>query len=370
MRRLAGRLGIVALGGVLLAGCTTEVVVREQAPVYAPPVVVEAPPPEPVPEPAPPAIVIYRVDDFYAPLSAYGRWDDVPGVGHCWIPTQVGPDWRPYTQGHWERTDAGWYWASDEPWGWATCHYGRWDWRQDAGWYWAPDVQWAPAWVSWRNGGGYVGWAPLPPAARFEAGAGIQFDVNLIPQRSFCFVPEAHFTEPVRSTTVIVNNITIINKTVNITNIRVVNKTIINEGPPPQRIEQATGHPVQVVRAAELRQKLETRVAVKPKSVGQVEKPRVAERPESQPAREATPIQEQPRPVEKPPVATREEKPVEKPKPVAHPEEVTRSKPTPEEKKVETRPAPKPPVKKPVPAKKEEGHPREEKPSNDKPPGQ
>ncbi|HEX4138962.1 MAG TPA: DUF6600 domain-containing protein, partial [Candidatus Methylacidiphilales bacterium] len=28
---------------------------------------------------------------------------------------------------------------------------------------WVPGYTWAPAWVSWRYGDGYVGWAPLPP---------------------------------------------------------------------------------------------------------------------------------------------------------------------------------------------------------------
>jgi hypothetical protein len=55
-------------------------------------------------------------------------------------------------------------WVSDEPWGWATYHYGRWANVDGTGWVWVPGYQWAPAWVSWRYGGGYAGWAPLPPA--------------------------------------------------------------------------------------------------------------------------------------------------------------------------------------------------------------
>jgi hypothetical protein len=31
------------------------------------------------------------------------------------------------------------------------------------GWCWRPGRVWGPGWVSWRAGGGYVGWAPLPP---------------------------------------------------------------------------------------------------------------------------------------------------------------------------------------------------------------
>ena len=60
-------------------------------------------------------------------------------------------------------TDQGWAWVSDEPWGWATYHYGRWANIDGFGWIWVPGYRWAPAWVSWRYGGGYCGWAPLPP---------------------------------------------------------------------------------------------------------------------------------------------------------------------------------------------------------------
>ena len=51
-------------------------------------------------------------------------------------------------------------------------HYGRWVRVQDEGWCWVPDTDWGPAWVSWRNNDEYVGWAPLPPEARFEAEVG------------------------------------------------------------------------------------------------------------------------------------------------------------------------------------------------------
>lgn len=31
------------------------------------------------------------------------------------------------------------------------------------GWIWVRGEEWAPAWVDWRRGSDYVGWAPLPP---------------------------------------------------------------------------------------------------------------------------------------------------------------------------------------------------------------
>ena len=76
-------------------------------------------------------------------------------------------DWRPYEYGHWVYTDEwGWYWVSDDEeddWGWVTYHYGRWAFDRGLGWFWVPGDEWAPAWVDWRYGDDYVGWAPLPP---------------------------------------------------------------------------------------------------------------------------------------------------------------------------------------------------------------
>jgi hypothetical protein len=64
----------------------------------------------------------------------------------------------PYTNGRWTNTDYGFTWVSNDPFGWATDHYGRWVWANR--WVWRPDTTWGPAWVQWRQGDGYVGWAP------------------------------------------------------------------------------------------------------------------------------------------------------------------------------------------------------------------
>jgi hypothetical protein len=208
-------------------------------------------------------VSIRTEDDFYEPLSPYGRWEVVGAYGRCWIPGRVEANWRPYSNGYWQRTDAGWYWASDEPWAWATYHYGRWDLSAQLGWYWVPQTQWAPAWVSWHSGGGYVGWAPLYPSARFARSGSLEMDVRVISPRAYVFVEERHFLEPVRRSAVVVNNTTIINKTVNITNIKVVNNTVINEGPRTQIIEQASGQKVQAVPVRELRRKQEAEVVAR-----------------------------------------------------------------------------------------------------------
>lgn len=100
---------------------------------------------------------------FYDSLQNQGNWIQSSDYGYVWQPQVNDPDWAPYTDGHWVYTDDGWTWVSDEPWGWATYHYGRWVNIDGTGWCWVPGYTWAPAWVSWRYGGGYCGWAPLPP---------------------------------------------------------------------------------------------------------------------------------------------------------------------------------------------------------------
>ena len=269
-----------------LAGCTTYIQQPALRAVYVPPppVIIEpprvsvAPPPVSVPLPPPAVYVpappppapelpvtmeIRAEEDFYEPLRPYGRWEVVGAYGRCWIPSQVGAEWRPYCNGHWERTDAGWYWGSEEPWGWATYHYGRWDFSAQVGWYWVPQTVWAPAWVSWHRGGGYMGWAPLHPSVRIGAGGPVEVDVRAIPARAFVFVEEKRFLEPVRPATVVVHNTTIINQTVNITNIRIVNKAVVNEGPRTQIIEQASGRQVKPMTVRELRGRDEAAVAVR-----------------------------------------------------------------------------------------------------------
>src|SRR2546430_9963215 len=263
-KRSTRNVGFVLGSALVLAltGCTTYVEQEPARTVYG------SPPPETPAAPVePPVVVIQTENDFYEPLSPYGSWVIVGAYGRCGRPARVETGWRPYCDGHWQRTDAGWYWASNEPWGWATYHYGRWDWSVDFGWIWVPHTQWAPAWVSWRQGAGYVGWAPLPPSARIGARGIVEVHETAIAPRAFVFVSEQRLLEPLRPTTVIVNNTTVINQTVNITKIQVVNKTVINEGPRPEIIERKSGRKVEAVPVRQLRRKEETQVAARRRNI-------------------------------------------------------------------------------------------------------
>jgi hypothetical protein len=102
-----------------------------------------------------------EVRPYYGELSSHGRWVHVNDYGWCWYPAAVRSGWRPYVEGYWHYGPSGYFWVSNEPWGWAPYHYGRWDWVAGIGWCWIPGRVFGGAWVSWSWGPTYVGWAPL-----------------------------------------------------------------------------------------------------------------------------------------------------------------------------------------------------------------
>lgn len=195
------------------------------------------------------------VDYFYENLSG-GNWIDVEGYGYGWQPDIAINDqsWRPYADGYWAYTDDGWTWISYEDFGWATYHYGRWANLSDYGWVWFPgeDLDWGPAWVSWRTGGDYVGWAPLPPRGPGIVYAGqpigpqvdIEFDIG--PEYyNFCEV--RYIGEPVLRNYIAppAQNVTYINNTVNVTNITVQNNVVYNYGPNYEVLSAHSARPIQ-----------------------------------------------------------------------------------------------------------------------------
>jgi hypothetical protein len=125
---------------------------------------------------------------FTEQLAPFGTWSEVEGYGSVWQPSAqiVGPGFIPYTDGKWVYTNAGWVFVSSYDWGWAPFHYGNWV-LLDSGWYWRPGSVWGPAWVEWRYGKGYFGWAPLPP---------LDAQVVAVEPAPFVFIPVDRFTAP------------------------------------------------------------------------------------------------------------------------------------------------------------------------------
>lgn len=182
------------------------------------------------------------VDAFYNELAPYGQWTQYPGYGNAWIPS-AGPDFQPYaTNGHWVLTEYGNTWVSDYDWGWAPFHYGRWLYDPAyGGWLWIPDTEWAPAWVSWRSGGGYYGWAPLGP--------GVNININ-IPAPYWTFVPQVYITSPNLYGYYVPRNRAsyIYQNTSYINNVYQYNNRSFNYGPPRGDIERITRRSVPVYR--------------------------------------------------------------------------------------------------------------------------
>jgi hypothetical protein len=190
---------------------------------------------------------------FYDNLSG-GNWYEVSDYGYVWQPdVATDPNWRPYTDGYWAYTDQGWTWVSYEDFGWATYHYGRWARLADYGWVWAPGMEWAPAWVSWRTGGDYVGWAPLPPEGGGEMvyeSRPITGEVDIefgIGPAYYNFVDLRYIGEPVLRDRIIDynQNITIVRNTVNVTNITYNNSTVYNYGPDFATVSRYSVRPIQ-----------------------------------------------------------------------------------------------------------------------------
>jgi hypothetical protein len=198
------------------------------------------------------------VDFFYNNLSG-GNWIEVGDYGYGWQPDVAVSDsnWRPYSDGYWAYTDVGWTWVSYEDFGWATYHYGRWARLADYGWVWFPgsDLDWGPAWVSWRTGGDYVGWAPLPPRGPgvvYEGqpiGGRVDIDFDIGPAY-YNFVDVRYIGEPVLRSRIVASseNVTYINQTVNVTNITYKNNVVYNYGPDYNVVSARSNRPIQRLR--------------------------------------------------------------------------------------------------------------------------
>jgi len=177
---------------------------------------------------------------FYDELSPHGRWIDYPEYGYVWAP-DLGPGFQPYsTGGQWVWSDEyDWMWVSDYSWGWAPFHYGRWFHDAYYGWMWVPGYEWSPAWVSWRTGGDYYGWAPLRPGISISIGFG-----NYNPPYDYwSFAPRRYINHRNIGSYCVdrSRNVTIINHTTIINNYSNRRNVFVNGGPRRGDVERYTG---------------------------------------------------------------------------------------------------------------------------------
>jgi hypothetical protein len=194
---------------------------------------------------------------LYDALAPYGTWVEVGRYGWAWCPLDVSAGWRPYTVGRWAYTDNGWLWVSADPWGGIPYHYGRWDYNDDYGWIWIPGDVWAPAWVAWRYGDDWCGWAPLPPDVTWRVGVGFEYTSAAFDSRidsySWCFVPAGSFTTRSIAARVVPpsRNVTLLSVTTNITNYVNVGSTPVEQGMRPELLGRNVARSITKYRVVE-----------------------------------------------------------------------------------------------------------------------
>ena len=176
---------------------------------------------------------------FYNALAPYGKWMNNREFGLVWVP-DVGRNFHPYlTDGYWVMTNYGNTWVSDFEWGWAPFHYGRWYYDDIYGWVWIPGYEWAPAWVVWRNGGGFYGWAPLGPH--------VQLSVHIqLPSLYWVFLPGKYLYHPHMHRYYKPYTPSIYNRTTIINNIHIHNNNKYYSGPAPRDYRKETGYDVKI----------------------------------------------------------------------------------------------------------------------------
>jgi hypothetical protein len=108
---------------------------------------------------------------YHAQLDGWGTWaaDSLHGVH--WCPSPSLGAFQPYrTDGHWQQAQDGsgtpeWHSNSGMAWESITLHHGWWgqpDEEPEGSWCWVPGAEATAARVVWREGDGFVGWAPEP----------------------------------------------------------------------------------------------------------------------------------------------------------------------------------------------------------------
>jgi hypothetical protein len=181
---------------------------------------------------------------FHSSLTPFGSWHASGSYGQVWIPHLRVIGWHPYAYGHWVYTDFGWTWVPAYEWGAIPYHYGTWALDPELGWVWVPGYTWAPAWVVFRTGPSYVGWAPVPPGFS----VGVSFAFNDYGADHFVFVRESDFVAadvhrvavPAERTRMVFRDTTIVNN-----NLKIEDDVVVNRGIDVQRVERVARAPVE-----------------------------------------------------------------------------------------------------------------------------
>ena len=144
-----------------------------------------------------------------------------------------------------------WTFDSDDPYAWATFHYGRWFYDDDQGWLWYPDTQWAPCWVAWRYSKTHVGWAPLTPDCVWRDDTGLsmgRYNPDTIPLNyyTFCHMNDFAGADLRNHYLLIAKNATYVRRTQFVPGtLRFSNAAVSNELPFHKTLVQAAGHDFQ-----------------------------------------------------------------------------------------------------------------------------
>src|SRR4029450_3616844 len=129
-------------------------------------------------------------------------------------------------------------------WGWVVYHYGRWAFEPGIGWFWVPGDEWAPAWVNWRYGDEYVGWAPLPPDELVESYQVQPAYWIFVPGRYVAAPRVRTYIVPVYRRTVLLRATRVVNRTVPVQGARLA----VNPGISPAFVARVSGAPVATYR--------------------------------------------------------------------------------------------------------------------------
>jgi hypothetical protein len=176
---------------------------------------------------------------FYDSLAPYGNWYASADFGYVWRPAHVSIGWRPYVDGRWVHTDVGFTFVSSDAWGWCPYHYGRWYLDPYYGWVWVPGYEWAPAWVSFYEGPGWIGWAPLPPRVSLSVVVAGSYRID---PRAYCFVESRYFLDSHvgRRIQPVSRNAVLVKSARHVSRFDRVGSAVVNRGLSVDRIERAT----------------------------------------------------------------------------------------------------------------------------------